>query len=1143
MNSPVADRAQRGRAVEPDASYIVKAPAGSGKTGLLILRYLRLLQGVAHPEEIVAVTFTIKAAAEMRDRIVAALEQAVAGDPPRDEHAAAIHELARRALARDAELGWDLLNNPGRLRIQTIDALCAHLTRHMPILARFGAQPETLEDCGALYREAALAALDEVEGSGEWSGSIAVLLAHLDNDLPRARDLLAGMLKRRDQWLRHVVGVRRDRLEGALRHLVESTLLAARAAIPAGVAPELVALLRFAAANLERDGSQSAVRACGGLRELPRASADQLDLWRGIGTFLLTQSGDWRKQANAKLGFPAPGKAGAEAEQRRAMKDRYQALLECLTENESLREQVDEVSYLPDPAYGDDHWQVIEALCRLLILADAKLRILFAQHNQMDFAGIAMAATDALGGAEEPTDLALHLDYRIRHVLVDEFQDISINQYELLRRLTAGWAPGDGHTLFLVGDPMQSIYRFREAEVGLFVDTWNQRRLAQVPLVPLEITVNFRSTRGIVDWVNRTFAHVLPRTADAARGAVTYAAAEAFHAEQDSRPVTLHAIAGRDPALEADMVRELVQAARREIPDGSVAILVRSRSLLPHIIARLQRDGLRFRAVEIEGLGHRPAIQDLLALTRALHQLADRVAWLAVLRGPWCGLTLADLLALAGEGGRGTVWECMHDAGRVGAMSTDGQLRLTRVRDALAMVLAQRGRRSLRRWIESAWLLLGGPATLSDPTDLENVRTYFDLLEDFDAGGDLLDSTRFDVRVKALFAAPDVEADDRLQVMTIHRAKGLEFDTVIVPGLERAPRGDEPSLLLWTERPGADGGQDLLLAPIREAGSEVSPIYQCLRRLLEEKGQYEEGRLLYVAATRARRRLHLIGSVIVKPGPDGAGVGAPRSGSLLAQLWPAVHEEFERRLMRASETPAGYAAAPGTGDRRIGRLPLEWRAPAAQAAVMLPADVMVTAPGPQFAIEFEWAGETVRHIGTAYHQCLQWLGRQGAGADPAQLRGDRPALRRVLEQLGTPEADLDWAASQLGQAVANTLEDERGRWLFEGAHREARGEYALTGVHDGRLVNVKIDRTFVDADGTRWIVDYKTSRHEGADVEDFLDRELERYRAQLERYADLMHAVDKRPIRLGLYFPLLGGWREWTYQKKSARSVPSGGGG
>jgi hypothetical protein len=113
------------------------------------------------------------------------------------------------------------------------------------------------------------------------------------------------------------------------------------------------------------------------------------------------------------------------------------------------------------------------------------------------------------------------------------------------------------------------------------------------------------------------------------------------------------------------------------------------------------------------------------------------------------------------------------------------------------------------------------------------------------------------------------------------------------------------------------------------------------------------------------------------------------------------------------------------------------------------------------------------------------------------------------------------------QAVLGTLDDQRGRWILDRSHPEAASEYALTGVLHGEVVNVVIDRTFVDHDGTRWIIDFKTSMHEGGGIEEFLDRELERYRGQLERYAALLGARVAGPIRLGLYFPLLRGWRDW----------------
>ena len=126
-----------------------------------------------------------------------------------------------------------------------------------------------------------------------------------------------------------------------------------------------------------------------------------------------------------------------------------------------------------------------------------------------------------------------------------------------------------------------------------------------------------------------------------------------------------------------------------------------------------------------------------------------------------------------------------------------------------------------------------------------------------------------------------------------------------------------------------------------------------------------------------------------------------------------------------------------------------------------------------------------------------------------------------------PAAELDTACTWVEQALNGILADPRGQWLLA-EHEEEQSEYALSGVYGGSVVNIIIDRTFVDADGARWIVDYKASRHESGDVEQFLDLQRERYRGQLEKYATIMSALDARPIRLGLYFPLLRGWREWV---------------
>ncbi len=218
----IADSAAREQVLDTATSFIVQAPAGSGKTELLIQRYLKLLAMVDSPEAIVAITFTRKAAGEMRARVLEALRKAEGGIAPDTDHEKVTQEIARQVLEHDRGLKWNLLRNPAQLRIETIDALCAAITRRMPWLARFGAMPEISEKADDLYREAARNTLRHVEAGDE---SLAYLLLHLDNDFMAARRLIGNMLEKRDQWLRHT-GVNPDfdavrvELERSLEQLV-----------------------------------------------------------------------------------------------------------------------------------------------------------------------------------------------------------------------------------------------------------------------------------------------------------------------------------------------------------------------------------------------------------------------------------------------------------------------------------------------------------------------------------------------------------------------------------------------------------------------------------------------------------------------------------------------------------------------------------------------------------------------------------------------------------------------------------------------------------------------------------------------------------------------------------------------------------
>ena len=1160
----IPDAMERRLALDPDQSFIVQAPAGSGKTELLIQRYLQLLACVDAPEEIVAITFTRKAAAEMLERILLALEAGKAPMPAfRNTHEKLTYELAQAVLRHDERLGWFVIDNPVRLRIQTIDSLCASLTRQMPMLSKFGSQLETTEDASELYLEAARVTIEMVESHAVVAQDIERLLQHLDNDMARIEILLAEMLARRDHWLRHVHGKTRDELEAALENIRHDALGHVSRLFPDSLHNELLALLRYAASKLVASGQQSPIIAC---IDLERLLGDgSVKHWCGVAGLLLTKEGEWRKKWTVSEGFP-PGKTKAEKETAREWKDRISALIELLRANDDLRGALNDMCRLPPPYYSETQWEVLGAITRLLPYAVGQLKVVFQLSGKVDFTEVAQGALLALGTPDAPTDLALALDYRIRHLLIDEFQDTSISQYQLIEKLIAGWEKGDGRSLFAVGDPMQSIYRFHEAEVGLFLRARSQG-IGNIVLYPITLCANFRSQGGIVAWVNDTFSRIMPINEDISLGAVSYVPSVATHAVLEKTAVRAHPFFNNDVVGEAKKVTEIVLQYRRANPSAKVAILVRSRGHLDEIVPQIKALGLRFRAVEIERLCYKPVVQDLLILTRALMHPADRLAWFALLRAPWCGLTLKDLTAFAPtkilarsnatvdenksvKKKPQTVWELLHDESHLCTISTDGYARLIRLREILAPCIANRYRQTLRATVEAAWLAVGGPSCLNcgegradqGATDLEDAVIYLDYLESHEVAGEISDLAVFEHGLTRLYALSDLEADETLQIMTIHKAKGLEFDCVIVPGLGRASRHDDKRLLKWMERPrnlfngpGGDGIVDLLLAPIHETGVNNDPIYSWLQKLDNDKAHFENQRLLYVAATRAKESLHLLGNVGLSL--DKTGVKRPVSGALLNKLWQVVRPVYDKAADELLSSGALLPQNGGTGDesRMIidqsnYRLASNWTLPPSPEPVMWCASKEKLHVHDE--IEFSWAGEMARHIGTVVHRWLQCIAEdEMKGWDVARIQGLHLVFRQALVANGMSgsKVEIENAVQRVVAALTHSLSDSRGQWLL-GPHQDAQNELRMTATINGERLNVVMDRTFCDVDGRRWIVDYKTSSHEGGGVEAFLDREQARYRSQLDRYAVLMRMIDSRELRLGLFFPLLKGWREWKVE-------------
>ena len=535
--------------------------------------------------------------------------------------------------------------------------------------------------------------------------------------------------------------------------------------------------------------------------------------------------------------------------------------------------------------YSPDQKKFILGLSEVLILLQAELQQVFIKTQTYDFIEMTLRALEALGNEEAPTELSLKLDYQIQHILIDEFQDTSITQWRLLQKLTLGWEPGhDGRTLFLVGDPMQSIYRFRKAEVGLFlhVQKYGVNNIYPELLI---LKTNFRSSNNLIKWFNQSFSKIFPQESDLRTGAVSYTAAESkpeknsLLVSESGQSVFYYGI-DSNQENETNIILKIIS----ENPQKNIGILVRSRGHLKNILPALQKNHIAFRAAEIAFLADHALIEDLYALTRALYHPADRIAWLAILRASWCGLTLIDLHELAAHDHESAIEDLLltHKFS-----NPDAQRRVQSLLKVFKWALDNRGKLFLREWIEQTWLKLQGPNCLSQAdflNELKIAEQYFDLLDEIQHIKDIpkkLLTTPLSFQtitpVKSCLAA------NYIDIMTIHKAKGLEFDIVILPALEKYTRPDQSRLFLWEETLTSSSETALLVAPMPERNKK-SEIYDYLKQSESARSSYELQRLFYVAATRAKQSLHLLFSVNLK---------SPAKNSFLNLLWPLISDQYK----------------------------------------------------------------------------------------------------------------------------------------------------------------------------------------------------------------------------------------------------------
>lgn len=1076
----LVDGEQRKKATNPFLSFIVQAPAGSGKTEILTQRYLRLLSTVSAPEQIVALTFTRKAASEMRERILFALQQTANNHQADSPHQQLTLDFAREALHHDSQYQWNLLQQPNRLKVITIDSLCQSINQAIPLLEKQIAYSQITDKAHQHYLNASRRCIQFALTTTEYQNAMKTLLLHVDNRHDKLLNLFTALLSQRDQWLNPLFQARSQEkatFEHALHLIEQHALNRFKQSLPFHLAEELTQSARELA--LIENNPVSPRYPLKNWHDFQQCNQD---IAKALNKLLLTGDFHFRKSFDHHVGLLSTSCTPIEYKR---IKSSSKELLIALNEYPEFLEALIQVSNLPAPKYDAEQWDVLQALFLLLPLLVGHLHLLFHEENEVDFTTVSQQALHALGDEEHPTDLALYLDHSIHHILVDEFQDTSMSQFELLSKLVLGWQKDDQKTLFIVGDPMQSIYRFRQAEVGLFFRA-KEQGIGPVKLHPLELSCNFRSTPTLVTWINKQFTNIFPKQVDIESGAVSFH--PSAYIIQNSHTSAIHALHFKNRAQEAEKLIQLIQAELQAEPEQSMAILVRSRTQLIEIVRLLRQHQIPYQGTDITLLANLAHLRDVWSLTQALLFPANRLSWLCVLRSPYCGLSLSDIHAIAQFNKRKSIYSNLLHLNKIQGLSEDGHCRADFFIRTMHKALTQRYESHLSNWIINTLKALRIDAILNQ-NQLNDLEQFWMLLDRYEQEGRLADMDEFHTEFTKLYSQQATPS--RLQIMTIHKSKGLEFDTVFLPGLgSQANRGTNP-MLQWLNLPTQKHGNLLLMSPIQAAHQEQCALYNYLSQLDEIKSSYEAQRLLYVAVTRAKSRLYLM--------DHSEKVAKNSFRNLLKQ------QEF------TEEAPTHPSEENSLHLPKITRLPLNYYLSREDDA-------------PEYNINSKMSlshstTSLPRLIGIVTHKLLQWICDNHP--EPTAEIPWSLALYE-LRKLGLDEKMQYDALSNIQKQITQLFEDQTGLWIIS-KHAKEKNEYELLIEQQGKTITRIIDRTF-ETQGTRWIIDFKTGKED--------ESSLSKHQQQLNEYGSYLAQRTELPIHCGIYYLPSNHWLSWHYEEE-----------
>ncbi len=1135
MPIDLADNRAREAALDTRCSHHVESPAGAGKTMLLTMRFVKLLSSVNHPAEILALTFTEKAAQEMQARIIDSLKRAERKEHPKHPSDKILLRHAEDALMRHKK-HMHLISSGG-LNIMTFHGFCYHLAARAPLEAGVSPDFAIMEEREAplLIRESVAATIERLLAAPTEDSRRRALerraLFH-DNNWGSLTAELIEMIKNRSRFadlvgvIRSAGGKKLSRLEGVfkerLRPFVEKKLTALeRQFVESSLGDRWNEFLN----HLQEKKTDAALVLP---LAIPSSQWEDLPCWRKIADCLLTKTGTPRKMMGAKSGFYA----GFQKSEWGALMGEIPTLLA-----KGLHEAREYAA--PDQPVAD-----MEVLSDLIIVASEILsdyETACSRRNMLDFDGLEQCALKVLD-TTAPTDLQLFLDHHVGHILIDEFQDTNRTQWELLRRLVNGWLPDDGKTVFIVGDPKQSIYAFRNAEVSLFLDAAKgipQDGGAALPLRSHRLSTNFRSCGDLIAWVNELFGETIMASPDREADEVPYSPSSPFEERDVSGVISLNLFADEDGEKAKDKEALWLAAAVKDQVDRtegrqSIAVLLFTRNRIARYLKAFQDISLSIQVKEGLRLVDRPEAAHLLQTARLLVYPHDDLAWASLFRAPWSWCSLDVLCETALQ--EPPSW---YDKLRLTASQRVDLEKLLRTVDR---GLARIGRDPLGTVVRTFWEDMDGPritASLYGMRGVANCMRFCEMLDGIDRGIPQETLERFESLKEDLYEPTDPSASrSPVEMMTIHRAKGLEFDIVYIPFMDWNPlsssyRNALPYLL---ERiPGTEG--EYLIATGKDRREETtSPLYRMLLKLNREKRLGESKRWFYVAATRAKGELHMSGIATV----NGGGVHVPPRTPL---FWIMEHEGLngislgavteqptEDRLSLAInptvESGSRYVAESGAPYRHMPKI-LDIVPEKSGFSVITPSSLSsvhktpsTDLPLPEDAI----GSDSIDRIrGVIIHRALNVTIGQNHLPSTRSITG-------ALHREGLSPDKAAETAVEIEREVTATLADPFFKRLLCSDRNLIKTEWALEDrISEEKIRSGRID--FACFDGNAWwIVDFKTSRPVNGQIqEDFISEERRRYQPQIMHYKSMVSKLDVgagKPIHAGIFLTALGVWIE-----------------